>query len=159
MNFGYGDILDYLLSSNRDDLAMAIKLDMGYIIEKTFKKATPAEKSMMTLDFILNHGKENHQRISKGIAYYAGEEVLSSSICGIPLIEFAKRFGNVEAIEMFSGIILPEEAEFDESIVTRITEMFRIQLAEKPEMLNRGLNFIKRECFSPKNPDDIGPHI
>ena len=155
MNLGYNEILDYLMSSHREEFKTAMMFDSGYMVEKIFNGTTPYERVMMVLDYIINSDEEYHSGMREFVRHYASD-VLGASVCGAPLVEYAKRMGKPKAIEMFDGVPVTEVSEgWDDMTVIKI---FKLKLNDEPtdsvDMLRRGVDFIRREAA-----EDWGPQI
>lgn len=154
MNFGYGDILDYLMSSHRIDMEAVMKLDEPKIADMAFRNVTPSERAMMVLDFALNYNGPEDGRLVKMMPRYAGIGVLSSYVCGVQIASLVATLGAKGVKKIFDEI--PQvPIDLENSAVARIVGMFKLNRQEEPvdksmDILLHGRELLVGSCTSDK---------
>lgn len=152
MNYGYGEILDYLISTEKTNMNLAMKLNTGYIVEKTYPTATPAMKAMIAFDFALNYEGSIEDKVARFLKRYvdADPSVRATLLCGIPAALFIERLGTYAGKQLFGKNELPFDlTDETKEIMKSIVIMFKAGLKSKDsqeDTLSTVLGFLKREC-------------
>lgn len=153
MNYGYGEILDYLGGETKKSFDFAVALDTSYAIEKALKSASESDKKLLALDYALNFTGSANSQVARAMDYYVPYD-LDDHLCGESIPAIVERYGT----DLGKLLYLKATAKNTENIkdpdtAKRIVDLMRTKLHDRPS-LEDIFGYVNKECGTdlPKKP-------
>lgn len=154
MNYGYGEILDYLGGETKKSFDFAVALDTSYAIEKALKSASESDKKLLALDYALNFTGWANSQVARRMDYYCVPYDLDDHLCGESIPAIVERYGTDFGKLLYRETIAKNtEAIKDHATAKRIVDLMRTKLHDRPS-LEDIFGYVNKECGTdlPKKP-------